>query len=281
MPPLASRALRALGYLAYAALALALFVVAGYLAFNIFVRSGTTRAPDVVGLPQQEAADRLVDAGLALEVSAETGRYDPEVAAGNVIEQQPKDGSLIKRGSAIEVTLSLGPQQIAVPELAGQSLQSAQIRLAMAGLTLGRTLSVYSPGQPPGSVVGQTPAAGDQLAPGETVDALLALADSGPAYVMPDLVYRDYERVGSFFERRGFRLGSVKFEPYEGAAEGTILRQFPLAGHKLSPRDAISLVVATRLDSLPDGERLPPARPATGRPATGPPAGTGLPEAGR
>lgn len=266
MPDLASRALRALGYLAYAVVMLALFVVAGYLSFNLFVRSGTTRAPELTGLPQHEAAAELADTGLTLEVSAETGRYDGEVPAGHVIEQQPRAGALVKRGSAIEVTLSLGPQQIAVPELTGQSLQSAQVRLAMAGLSLGRTLSVYSPGQAPGSVVGQTPAAGSRLEPGATVGALLALADSGPAYVMPDLVYRDYERVHGFFERRGFRLGSVKFEPYEGAAEGTILRQFPLAGHKLSPRDAISLVVATRIDSPLDGSLAPGRRGLGGLP---------------
>jgi beta-lactam-binding protein with PASTA domain len=74
---------------------------------------------------------------------------------------------------------------------------------------------------------------------------MISLGDRSGVFVMPDLVYQDYNRVRSFFESRGFRLGSVKFEAYEGAGDGTILRQFPLAGHPLSRRDAISLVVAT------------------------------------
>jgi hypothetical protein len=61
---------------------------------------------------------------------------------------------------------------------------------------------------------------------------------------MPDLVYRRYEPVRRSFERRGFRLGAVKFEPYEGIADGTILRQTPLPGHPLHRLDLISLVVA-------------------------------------
>jgi hypothetical protein len=65
---------------------------------------------------------------------------------------------------------------------------------------------------------------------------------------MPDLVYRHYEEVRRFFDLRGLRLGSVRFEPYEGVASGVILRQFPLPGHPLSGRDAVSLVVAS-----PDG----------------------------
>jgi len=245
MPPLAARILRVLGVLAYAGLAVIVFVVAGYLAFSTFVRSGTTPAPDLAGLTRQEAAERLADSGLLLRVEEDAGRHDAEVPSGRVIEQDPGARTLVKRGSAVEAILSLGPQRIAVPDLAGQSLQSAQIRLAAAGLTLGRTLAVYRPGAGAGAVVGQAPAPGATVSPGAVVDAVLALAGSGPVYVMPDLVYRDYERVHGFFELRGFRLGSVKFEPYEGVAEGTVLRQFPLAGHPLTRRDAISLVVAT------------------------------------
>lgn len=245
MPPLAARALRILGYLAYGGLALTLFVVAAYLSFSGFVRSGTTPAPELAGRERQEAAELLADSGLRMRVNEDAGRYHPEIAAGRVVEQHPAARTLVKRGSAVEVILSLGPQQVAVPDLAGQSLQSAQIRLAAAGLSLGRTLNVYRPGADPGAVVDQAPAAGVTVSPGAAVDAVLALAGSGPTYVMPDLVYRDYERVRAYFDARGFRLGSVKYEPYEGVAAGTVLRQFPLAGHPLSRRDAVSLVVAT------------------------------------
>ena len=255
MPPLARRALRVLGLLAYAALAVVLFTVAGYLSFSAFVRSGTTPAPDLAGLTRQQAAERLADSGLRLRVVEDAGRHDAEVAAGRVLEQGPSARTLVKRGSGVEVTLSLGPQQVAVPDLAGQSLQSAQIRLAAAGLTLGRTLAVYRPGADPGAVVGQAPAPGAAVGPGAAVDAVLALAGSGPVYVMPDLVYRDYERVRAFFELRGFRLGSVKFEPYEGVAEGTVLRQFPLAGHPLTRRDATSLVVVAAAQTVPAPRR--------------------------
>ena len=63
-------------------------------------------------------------------------------------------------------------------------------------------------------------------------------------------VYESYERVRQFFESRGFRVGSVKYEPYEGIEPGVVLRQFPLAGHRLGQQDVISLVVASM------GERL-------------------------
>ena len=73
---------------------------------------------------------------------------------------------------------------------------------------------------------------------------------------MPDLVYRDYERVRLYFEQLGFKFGSVKFERYEGVAAGVILRQFPLPGHPLTREDPVSLVVATAGAAPPRGGAL-------------------------
>jgi serine/threonine-protein kinase len=252
MPPLARRALRALGVLAYVALAVVVFGVAGYLSFSAFVRSGTTPVPDLAGLTRQEAAERLADSGLRIAVEEGSGRFDAEVPAGRVLEQDPGARTLVKRGSEVGVALSLGPQRLAVPDLAGNSAQSAQVALAAAGLALGRVLGVFSPDAVPGTVVHQAPAPGVAVAPATPVQVLVALAGSAPAFVMPDLVYRDYDEVRRFFEARGFHFGNVKFEPYPGVADGVILRQFPLAGHPVARADAVSLVVATAV--------VPPAR---------------------
>ena len=59
------------------------------------------------------------------------------------------------------------------------------------------------------------------------------------------LAKEKYDKARPYFEQRGFKLGNVKFERYEGVAAGVILRQFPLPGHPVSHEDAISLVVAT------------------------------------
>ncbi|MEM7048707.1 MAG: PASTA domain-containing protein [Acidobacteriota bacterium] len=245
MSPVLAKALRILGRLAYVGALAGVFLLAAYLSFNAFVRSGATAAPDLAGLPRQTAIDLLADHGLSARVLEESARFDGAIAAGHVVEQQPRARTLVKRGSTVQLVLSLGPQKTQVPSLRGQSLQSAQVALANSGLALGRTLRVYEPTLEPGTVVEQAPATGEVVPPGATVDALLSLGGSAERYIMPDLVYRDYETVRRFFENRKFRLGSVKFETYEGARDGAILRQFPLAGHPLTRREAISLVVAT------------------------------------
>lgn len=246
-PTLSRRAsgilVRILVRLAYAGALLLCFGLAGYASFKLFVRSGVTPAPDLVGKTETEAARMLADQGLVLRRAEGGGRFDPEIPAGAVVIQEPAPRTLVKRGSPVEVVLSLGPERLTVPELTAKGLPAAQVTLSAAGLTLGRTLRIYSD-RDAGLVVEQAPAPGTSVAPQASVDLLLSRGDSGATFVMPDLVYRDYERVRSFFVDRGFRFGSVKFERYEGARPGVILRQFPLAGHPVTRRDAVSLVVA-------------------------------------
>lgn len=247
---------RILVRLVYTGALLLCFGLAGYVSFKLFVRSGVTPAPDLVGKSEAQAARMLADQGLVLRRAEGGGRFDPDIPAGAVVIQEPAPRTLVKRGSPVEVVLSLGPERLTVPELTDKGLPAAQVTLAAASLTLGRTLRIYSD-RDTGLVVEQAPAPGTFAAPMESVDLLLSRGSSSATFVMPDLVYRDYDRVRLFFENRGFRFGSVKFERYEGARPGIILRQFPLAGHPVTRRDAISLVVAAPPE--PEGGVLSPS----------------------
>jgi serine/threonine-protein kinase len=247
-----SRLLRGLGLLAYALLILFVFTLAAYTSFSLFVRSGATTVPSVLGLSRTEAANVLTDQGLILKGGAGADRYDDKVPAGQIAHQNPDPRTLVKRGSPVTVVLSKGPRRVDVPNLEGQGLPAAQAALSGAGLAMGRILGAFSPGQePPGSVLQQDPDAGAAVAPASGVDLLLAMAVPRERFVMPDLVYRNYDQVRPYFEQLGFKFGSVKFERYEGVAAGVILRQFPLPGHPLTREDAVSLVVATA-DGAPD-----------------------------
>jgi len=246
-----SRLLRGLGLLAYGLLILLVFGLAAYTSFSLFVRSGVTTVPAVVGLSRADAANALADQGLALRRVEGDGRYDDKIPAGRVARQNPDSRTLVKRGSGVSVVLSKGPQRVEVPALAGKSLPGAQAVLSGSGLALGRILGAFGRADtPPGSVLEQDPDPGAAVAPSSPVDLLLVMAAPRERYIMPDLVYRDYDMVRALFERSGFRFGSVKFERYEGVAAGVILRQFPLPGHPLTREDPVSLVVATT-DVLP------------------------------
>lgn len=248
-----SRLFRGLLYLVYGLVLLTTFALAAYVSFSLFVRSGTTTVPPVQGLSRAEATALLADQGLRLR-AAEEGRYDNEVPAGRVVRQQPDARTFVKRGSSVQVIFSRGPQRVEVPDLTGKNLPASQAALSGAGLALGQLLGAFARDAQEGAVLAQHPDAGAAVAPRTPVDMLLVMSVQRERYIMPDLVYRNYDQVLPYFERYGFQLGSVKYERYEGVAAGVILRQFPLPGHPFTKQDNISLVVATaespELDAL-------------------------------
>ncbi|HEX7181908.1 MAG TPA: PASTA domain-containing protein [Thermoanaerobaculia bacterium] len=281
-----SRLLRGLALASYALVIFLVFGLAAYTSFSLFVRSGVTNVPPLRGLTREEAATRLADQGLTLRRDGSEERYDDEIPAGRAVKQSPDARTLVKRGSTVSIVFSKGPRRAEVPELDGKTLPEAQAALSGNGLGLGRILGAFAPGRRLGAVLAQDPDPRAAIPPSMPVDLLLAMPTPEERYVMPDLVYRDYDLVRPFFERHGFRFGNVKFERYEGVASGIILRQFPLPGHPLSKDEAITLVVATA-DNLPDAPGLdapgldapgldapPPVPPPAPTPAPPPPAET-------
>jgi eukaryotic-like serine/threonine-protein kinase len=65
--------------------------------------------PDVVGLSQDEAQERLE--GANLELGSQDEAFSDEAAVGLVIKQNPAAGTEAERGSAVDVTVGTGPDQ--------------------------------------------------------------------------------------------------------------------------------------------------------------------------
>ena len=234
--------LRLLGWATYGVVLLAVFVFSGYSSFSLFVRSGVTAVPDLQGLAREQATSLLRDQGLEVVIKEEP-RYDEKVPPDHVVLQDPGGGSLVKRGSVVEIITSLGLELVEVPDLENQALQAAQVTLNSVGLSLGRTLNIFSETGQPGTVATQVPAAGEKVSRSTQVDLFLSLEGREETFLMPDLVYRRFSDIEQYFRSRGIRLGSVKFEVYEGISPGTVLRQHPLPGHRLRRHDVVSMVV--------------------------------------
>ena len=259
--------LRALGCTAYLGLLAGIFALVSYLTFSTFVRRGVTPTPGLYDLAEEEARQMLADQGLRFEASEEEGRYDDEVPKGHVVLQQPRAGTLLKRGRSVTVVFSRGPQRSEVPSVVGKTLQAAQVELAAANLGVGRTLHVFTASGQGGTVIAQKPRGGEKVEPDAEIDLFLSLEDLSETRIMPDLVNLPYEAVRRFFEARGYRIGRVLYEEYEGIAPGIVLRHFPRAGHPLRPRDVISLSVTP----LPEAafDYTPAADESADTPSTG------------
>src|SRR5919197_614661 len=111
---------------------LAVLVAAAGLAAVLFFtnKAQQVTVPTVVGADQANAEAKLRQEGFSTDTVEKTSQQP----AGRVIGQDPTGGEKADKGSTVTLTVSSGPEQVAVPQVVGLTLKSAQGRLQKAGL---------------------------------------------------------------------------------------------------------------------------------------------------
>lgn len=227
----------------YGILLVAIFLVGAWLAFQKSIVGRSVTVPDLTGKTVLEAVRIGHDSGLRVEDQPGRARSDDRLARDRVLSQEPEAGSLAKPSQVVRVVLSLGPRQTRVPDLAGLPPRAAELRLAQESLQLGTVSWFRDPGARVG-IVAQDPEPDAPAGRNGAVDVLTNRGAPEVRYVMPDLVGRDAEQIRAVLASRGFRVGSARYEAYEGVATNTVLKQFPPAGSPISSREVVSLTIS-------------------------------------
>ena len=138
---------------------------------NVTVSSGLEQisVPSLVALSSSDAARQaLNDAGLNLGLVVEQPSTQP---AGYVLAQDPSAGAQVDAGSAVNITVSSG--QVSVPNVVGATEAQARSDLAQAGFDT-QVIMLADPIAVVGTVLAQSPQAGQSLARGSTVTITVA-----------------------------------------------------------------------------------------------------------
>ena len=142
-----------------------LVLAIGALAVRLLTAQGaTTTVPYLRQLPRGGVVARAKRLHLAPVFSR---RYS-DAGTGIAIAQDPAPGAHVTDGSAVRVILSAGPPPIPVPGVVGEPAESAESRLANAGLRY-RVSEVAAPGTSADVVMRQTPSPAATVPRGSTV----------------------------------------------------------------------------------------------------------------
>lgn len=188
----------------------------------LFSRRADVTVPELVGMTRQEAEDALADAGLNIlweEV------YNPAVEPGLICSQKPASGRTVKEGQTLTVGVSLGTQWLTVPDLTGQGRDEALQALRDQGFSVAVEF-LHDNTIDPYTIVRTEPAAGEQLAAGQIVKAVVARPIPDPNRQVPNLAGLSLAEARSRLQERGL---TAVVRP-SGATEGTVLSQQPYAG---------------------------------------------------
>jgi serine/threonine-protein kinase len=198
-------------------------------------------APNVVGETRAEAERLIREAGF--EVGEVVPRPDGEVAEGIVLEQTPGANVNAPKGSAIDLVVSSGPEELEMPDLVEMSERDATAMLNEVGLRWTIT-NAHSQTAPAGEVLATTPEAGTPVSAGDTVELVVS---DGPAPVkVPDLFGRTVNAARSVLDDAGLEMNisQSKIDVADPSLDGRIVYQFPTAGTEVTPGSPVTVTLA-------------------------------------
>src|ERR1700704_6396171 len=131
------------------------------MAMRFAIQGREVDMPNLVGKNSTEVKALLEARGLDLKIA---DRIYSDLPANTVVRQSPPAGEHMKISQDAHVVLSLGPQNVTIPELEGESVRVARIQLLQAGLQLGEVTSLAVPNLPADLVVQQNPLSGTRAA---------------------------------------------------------------------------------------------------------------------
>ena len=134
--------------------------------------------PDVLSLTESEAESTITGANLV--VGSITSENHDTIPAGSVISQNPEGGEEVVEESAVNLVISLGPANVAIPNVVGQPAAEAEINLMSVSLILGTVASENSATVPPGNVIRQDPEPGNIVDSGSSVNLVVSSSEIIP-----------------------------------------------------------------------------------------------------
>ncbi|MEV0644374.1 Stk1 family PASTA domain-containing Ser/Thr kinase [Phytomonospora sp. NPDC050363] len=156
--------------------------------------------PALSGTDGVTAVDQLESMHLRVGV---VERYDDTVPADQVVAVSPPPGTEVRRDSAVELVVSLGPAPVKVPKLVGLKADEGRAQVAALGLGVS-VVEAYHDQVDAGEIFAQDPAPDTGVGSGTTVTLTVS---KGPEPVaLPDVTGMSFDEARSELQRLGFEV---------------------------------------------------------------------------
>lgn len=213
----------------FMALMAALFFLSNDVLLPWYVNTGEpVEVPIVIGLKFDDAK-RIIDS-LGLEARKGDIRMDKEHPAGTVVIQNPSEGSRVKRGRRIYLTLSGGELLVTVPDIKGRTLRDAKFALEREGLKLGAIEYQSSDKYPVNTIIEQRVSPGANVKRNVYISIVVSQGLVAEKVTVPDLNGKNFAEAQKILTSNGLKMGNITYVPSPDLLPNTVIQQFPLAG---------------------------------------------------
>lgn len=237
-------------------------VVAAVIGVAYFMLGGgstkTYPVPQVNGLTYDQASQKIVAAHLQPQRVLRTSQ---SVAKNHVISTDPPWGTMLPANSTVKVYVSTGQQQVTVPNVKGEDVNTAENKLSSLNLNPVVKTDKNSTA-PANTVVKQNPPGDTKVDPGS--DVTLWVSAGGTK--VPDVVGLQEASAKELLEGQGFKVVIKQLPGPADTAANSVWQQQPSANSTAAQGSTVTIYVQPALPSQP-----PPTTPTTSPPVTSTP----------
>jgi beta-lactam-binding protein with PASTA domain/predicted Ser/Thr protein kinase len=204
--------------------------------------------PGVSGQSEAQAKQKIEAAGFKLK--NEGNQASADVKAGSVVRQDPEEGTKLAKGKSVSVWLSSGKGQVKVPDVVGKMQVGAAQELGALGFKVDPQ-DEASKDKPAGTVLRQSPEAGQSVEAGATVTIVVATASN--AVAVPRLIGMNQDAAVALIQ--GMKL-VASVQPVDSTLiGGTVVDQSPKEGEDAQPGSTVIISVSNA--PLPTTVKVP------------------------
>ncbi|MCL5037167.1 MAG: PASTA domain-containing protein [Chloroflexi bacterium] len=214
----------------------------GWTAYSSYLNPpAEVKVPDLAGKSLSDAENTLKSMGLKATVIDQ--RYANNLPPNSIISQNPGQGRTVRKGRQVELVISLGSENIIVPDLNGKNLREATIILENAGFRVGKIDQKPDKTKPLGIVLDQHPIPGAPVQTQGSVDLIVNSAGAAD-FLVPVLVEKQLSESHDLIQQANLKQGSINWYWQDWIPPGEILKQSPAGGKRVPPGTMIDLDVS-------------------------------------
>lgn len=200
-----------------------------FLFIKIYARQGEEyELPEVVG---RNIAELKADNPIGLDIVVMDSIFRPGVEGGQILTQDPKAGTMVKKGRKLYITMTAyNAEESVMPELAGLTVRQAIAELNACGLTVGKLKFVEDPYKNnviDQSCKGKTVYAGQQIERGSVIDLVVGLGDGGGGNVVPFVIGKTPDKARRDILAASLNVGREHYSGVREKATAVVYRQEP------------------------------------------------------
>lgn len=174
---------------------------------------------------------------------------DPEKQPGEILNQNPKGGTLVKKGREVEITINGTVEQVDIPLLENYTQEDAIKLLTDVGLKY-KVESTPSEDVEQGKVVKTDPAGGDSVPVGSEVTLYVSSGSSSKKIKVPDGLVGDLLfNVTGKLENAGFKVGNITYDDSSTEDENIVLSTNPASGTEVAEGSIVDITVSSGIGS--------------------------------